>query len=59
MKKYNFTVILNSGETLTPKGLYYQGKTLVVVGCEKSDHTVRRKLDSSEITDISITEIVN
>jgi hypothetical protein len=56
MKKYNFTVILNSGETLTPKGLYYQGKNLIVVGCEKSDHTVRRKLSTEEIKDILITE---
>jgi hypothetical protein len=56
MKRYKFTVTLNSGETITPKGLYYQGKTLVVVGCEKSEHTVRRKLTIEEIKDILITE---
>ena len=59
MRNYQFKVILSNGDILTPKGLYYQGKNLVTVGCTKSDHTVRRTLKPLEINDIIITEEKN
>jgi hypothetical protein len=42
MKKYKFEAIIN-GKKYFPKGFYYQGKYVVLVGCEKENHTIRRK----------------
>jgi hypothetical protein len=47
MKKYNFKAIINSKEFF-PKGFYYQDKFIILVGCEKLNHTIRRK---EKITD--------
>ena len=38
-------------ELFFPKGFYYQGKFIILVGCEKANHTVRRK---EKITDVEI-----
>ena len=50
MKKYNFKAIINSKEFF-PKGFYYQGKFIILVGCEKLNHIIRRK---EKITDVEI-----
>lgn len=50
MKKYIFKVIIGD-EVLYPKGFYYQGKYVIIVGCEKSGHTIRRK---ELLTDVEI-----
>lgn len=53
---HNFTVILNTREILKPKGLYYQGKYVVLVGDVASQHTIRNKIHLNEIKDIKITK---
>jgi hypothetical protein len=40
------------GKEYFPKGFYYQGKFIILVGCEKSNHTIRRK---ERISDVEIT----
>ena len=56
---HNFTVVLNTGEILKPKGLYYQGNSVVLVGDVASQHTIRHKIHLSEIKDIKITKKKN
>lgn len=51
MRKYKFIAKIGT-HTLYPKGFYYQGKYVVLVGCEARDHTVRRK---ELISDVEIT----
>ena len=41
-QQYEFKVTLKCGTELTPKGFYYQGKRVILVGCAKSGHTIRR-----------------
>lgn len=53
MKKYSFKAIID-GVEYYPKGFYYQGKFIIIVGCEKENHTIRIK---RKITDVTI--IVN
>ena len=55
MKKYSFKAIID-GKEFFPKGFYYQGKFIVLVGCEKADHTIRRK---EKITDVEIVVTEN
>lgn len=55
MKKYSFKAVIN-GEILYPKGFYYQGKFIILVGCEKSNHTIRRK---EKINNVEIEVIKN
>ena len=55
MKKYSFKAIID-GKEFFPKGFYYQGKFIILVGCEKSDHTIRRK---EKITDVEIVVTEN
>ena len=50
MRKYKFEAKIN-GETFYPKGFYYQGKYIILVGCEIQNHTVRRK---ERIEDVEI-----
>lgn len=50
MKKYSFKAIID-GKEFFPKGFYYQGKFIILVGCEKSNHTIRRK---EKIEDVEI-----
>lgn len=54
MKKYKFKAIIN-GVNLFPKGFYYQGKHVILVGCEIKNHTIRRK-EKIEDVQIIITE---
>ncbi len=56
MKKYKFKAVIGDKE-LFPKGFYYQGKHIVLVGCEILNHTIRRK-EKIEDVDITVTEIV-
>lgn len=55
MRKYSFKAIID-GEEFFPKGFYYQGKLIILVGCEKSNHTIRRK---EKITDVEIVVTEN
>lgn len=48
MKKYSFKAIID-GKEFFPKGL-------ILVGCEKADHTIRRK---EKITDVEIVVTEN
>lgn len=50
MRKYSFKAIIN-GKEFFPKGFYYHGKFIILVGCEKSNHTIRRK---EKINDVEI-----
>ena len=56
MKKYKFIAKIGT-ETLYPKGFYYQGKFIILVGCEIRNHTVRRK-ERIENVNIEISEDV-
>ncbi len=53
MEKYKFKVIID-GEVSFPKGFYYQGKHIILVGCEILNHTIRRK---EKIDDVEIIVI--
>lgn len=53
--KYKFNVKIGN-EILTPKGIYYQGKYVVLVGCTVLDHTIRRKVLITD-AEIDITKI--
>jgi hypothetical protein len=55
MKRYEFIATIN-GEKLYPKGFYYQGKFIILVGCTKKNHTIRRK-ERVEDVKIEIKEI--
>jgi hypothetical protein len=55
MRKYSFKAIID-GEEFFPKGFYYQGKFIILVGCEKANHTIRRK---EKITDVEMVVIEN
>jgi len=57
MRKYSFRAIVNNVEVF-PKGFYYQGKYIILVGCEKSNHTIRRKERICDV-EIFITEHEN
>jgi hypothetical protein len=54
MNKYSFVAIID-GKELFPKGFYYQGKSIILVGCEKSNHTIRRKEKTTDV-EIIVTE---
>ena len=54
-KKYKFKAEIYTGEVLQPKGFYYQGKHIILVGCEKAGHTIRRK-ELIEDVDIFVEE---
>lgn len=54
MKKYSFEVIVNN-VVYYPKGFYYQGKFVVIVGCEKTGHTIRQKFLLKD-TEIKVME---
>jgi hypothetical protein len=55
MKKYKFKAIID-GVEYNPKGFYYQGKFIILVGCEKSNHTVRRKELISDV-EVIVSEV--
>ena len=50
MRKYSFKAIID-GKTHYPKGFYYQGNHIILVGCEKTNHTIRVK---EKITNVDI-----
>lgn len=54
-KKYSFKAIINNKEYF-PKGFYYQGKFIILVGCEITNNTIRRK-ERIEDVEIFVTEI--
>ena len=54
MKKFKFTAKVGS-QTLHPKGFYYQGKYVILVGCTIKNHTIRRKEIIGDV-DIKIEE---
>lgn len=55
MRKYSFKAVINKREFF-PKGFYYQGKFIILVGCEKENHTIRRK---EKIEDVEVFIIEN
>ena len=57
MIKYSFRALVN-GEEIFPKGFYYQGKHIILVGCTILNHTIRRKEKISDVV-IFITENLN
>ena len=56
-KKYEFIAKINN-EEIHPKGFYYQGKYVILVGDTITGHTIRRK-ERIEDVDIKVTIIVN
>ena len=52
---YKFSVKIGN-EKLTPKGIYYQGKYVIIVGCTVRDNTIRRKVLITD-AEIEITKI--
>jgi hypothetical protein len=48
MTTFNFVAKVGK-TTYTPKGFYYQGKYVILVGCVKEGHTVRRKFDIKDV----------
>lgn len=48
MKQYKFTAKVNDS-IFYPKGFYYQGKHVILVGCTKINHTIRQKFLISEV----------
>ena len=42
VKIYKFKAIIDD-EIIYPKGIYYQGKFIILVGCTENGHTIRRK----------------
>lgn len=57
MNKYSFKAIID-GKEFFPKGFYYQGEYIILVGCEKSGHTTRRK-DRINSVEIQIIDYMN
>lgn len=55
MKKYKFKAVID-GKEYNPKGFYYQGKYIILVGDEIVNHTIRRK-ERIEDVYIEIIEI--
>lgn len=53
MKKYRFIATIN-GNSFFPKGFYYQGKYIILVGDIVENHTIRRK---EKIEDVEIEVI--
>tara|TARA_Y100000310_G_C20307713_1_gene634738 strand:- start:8 stop:181 length:174 start_codon:yes stop_codon:yes gene_type:complete len=53
-KKIKFEIKINN-EILNPKGFYYQGKFIIIVGCVNNNHTIRRKELISEIKEINLS----
>lgn len=47
-KKFEFKATIGN-QTYFPKGFYYQGKFVVLVGCTKTDHTIRRKVKIEDV----------
>jgi hypothetical protein len=58
--RYKFVATID-GTKFYPKGFYYQGKFVILVGCTKTDHTIRRKekIDDVEIEVIKEDETVS
>lgn len=54
MRKCSFKAVID-GKKFFPKGFYYQGKFIILVGCEKTGHTIRRK-ERVEDVEILVTE---
>jgi hypothetical protein len=55
MKKYKFIAKVGN-HTFYPKGFYYQGKTIILVGCEVKNHTIRQKFNINDV-DIKIENL--
>lgn len=55
MYKYKFIATIY-GEKFFPKGFYYQGKYIILVGDIITNNTIRRK---ERISDVEITIIEN
>lgn len=56
MKKiYKFTAKVNDENPYHPKGFYYQGKYIILVGDVDENHTIRRK-ELIKNVDIKIKE---
>ncbi|MFA6089899.1 MAG: hypothetical protein WC755_08630 [Candidatus Woesearchaeota archaeon] len=53
-RKYGFRAVVN-GEEIFPKGFYYQGNFIILVGDEKRGDTIRRKEKISDV-EIIVTE---
>jgi hypothetical protein len=53
MKKYRFIATIK-GNSFFPKGFYYQGKYVILVGDIVENHTIRRK---EKIEDVEIDVI--
>jgi hypothetical protein len=53
--KYKFKAIINGVEYF-PKGFYYSGRYVIIVGCILTGHTIRRKEFIDDV-DIFVTEI--
>lgn len=47
-RKYNIKAIIGE-EEIKPKGFYYQGNYIVLVGDEIKKHTMRRRLRIDEV----------
>ena len=54
--KYTFKATI-AGKEYFPKGFYYQGKFIVLVGCEIQNHTIRRKEKIEDVLMV-VTQIV-
>jgi hypothetical protein len=54
LNKYKFRAVVN-GVEFFPKGFYYQGKYIILVGDENLGHTIRRKENISDV-DIFVME---
>jgi hypothetical protein len=55
MKKYKFIATVNNIKYY-PKGFYYQGKKVILVGCEITNHTIRQKFNINDV-DIKIEKL--
>jgi len=55
MKRYKFLANVN-GKEVHPKGFYYQGKHIILVGDTVENHTIRRK-EKIEDVEIHIFEV--
>lgn len=53
--KYTFKAIIDKKEFF-PKGFYYQGNFIILVGCTITDHSIRRKEKISDV-EIIVEEI--
>ena len=55
-KELIFYIYLKSGICIIPKGFYYQGKNIIIVGDEIKNHTMRQSFKKEEIELIEIQE---